>query len=79
MITRSDADEEVSFTFHHQKIAGFLSHPEAKAPYPAIVLLHGSDRSEARDPYYAEHAENLIHAFKDKFPFVLDADADEKE
>jgi dienelactone hydrolase len=62
LITRSGADEEVSFTFHHQKIAGFLSHPEAKAPYPAIVLLHGSDRSEARDPYYTEHAENLIQS-----------------
>ncbi len=59
MKNRSSANEEVRFTVKASKVDGILTHPVAKAPYPAIVLLHGSDRSRMQDPYYTEHAEKL--------------------
>ena len=55
-------DEEVSFTVNSKEIHGILTYPDSVAPYPALVLLHGSDRSSAKDPYYAEHAETLIRS-----------------
>ena len=54
------ANEEVKFTVNAKEIKGILTHPASKAPYPAIILLHGSDRAGMKDPYYTEHAENLI-------------------
>lgn len=55
-------NEVVKFTLNGKEIGGILAHPESKAPYPAIILLHGADRSSAKDPYYEEHAENLIRS-----------------
>lgn len=55
-------DEEVSFTIKAKELDGILSHPATEAPYPAIVLLHGSDRSGMKDPYYTEHADNLVQS-----------------
>jgi len=52
-------NEEVTFTVNVKEIKGILTHPASKSPYPAIVLLHGSDRSNKENPYYAQHAENL--------------------
>ena len=39
---------------------GILTYPSTDGPHPAIVLLHGSDRSGKDDPYYRDHAENLV-------------------
>lgn len=55
-------DEKVIFTVKGRDLDGILSHPVSEAPYPAIVLLHGSDRSGLNDPYYMEHAERLIQS-----------------
>jgi pimeloyl-ACP methyl ester carboxylesterase len=54
--------ENVRFTFGHEDLTGILTLPSSEGPYPAIVLLHGSDRPEAEDPYYKEHAENLVQS-----------------
>jgi pimeloyl-ACP methyl ester carboxylesterase len=56
------ANEEVRFTVNAKEIDGILTRPDSISPYPAIILLQGSDRSSAKDPYYAEHAENLIRS-----------------
>lgn len=55
-------NEEVKFTVNGKEFNGILSHPDSKAPYPAMVLLQGSDRSSAGDPYYAEHAGYLVRS-----------------
>src|SRR5574342_349047 len=60
MRNRLIANEEVKFTVNAKEMGGILTCPDSEAPYPAIILLQGSDRSSAKDPYYAEHAENLI-------------------
>lgn len=54
--------EEVRFTVNARDFDGILMHPDSEIPYPAIILLHGSDRSSAKDPFYTEHAENLIRS-----------------
>lgn len=54
--------EEVTFTVNAKELKGILTHPVSESPYPAIVLLHGSDRGSMNDPYYAGHAEKLIHS-----------------
>jgi len=61
-IPDSPIDEKVSFTVGTKEIDGILTHPAAQAPYPAIVLLQGADRSSAQAPYLTEHAENLVRA-----------------
>jgi len=53
-------NEEVTFTVNAKEIKGILTRPASEAPYPAIILLHGSDRSNKENPYYTENAENLI-------------------
>jgi len=55
-------DEKVIFTIKGRELDGILSHPISEAPYPAIVLLHGSDRSGMNDPYYMEHAKRLVQS-----------------
>ena len=60
--TQASYSEKVSFTVDTKEIDGILTHPAAPAPYPAIVLLHGADRSSALSPYYTEHAENLVRS-----------------
>jgi uncharacterized protein len=55
-------NEEVLFTVNTKEIKGILTRLESESPYPAIVLLHGSDRSSMNDPYYVEHAEKLIRS-----------------
>jgi dienelactone hydrolase len=62
MNDKTSADEKVSFTVKAKQLDGILTHPASQAPYPAIVLLHGSDRSGVTDPYYTEHAENLVRS-----------------
>lgn len=54
------ANEEVKFTVNAKELGGILTHPDSEAPYPAIILLPGSDRAGMKDSYYTEHAENLI-------------------
>jgi uncharacterized protein len=54
--------EKVKFTVKTRGLDGILTHPASKAPYPAVVLLHGSDRSGLEHPYYEEHAEKLAQA-----------------
>jgi uncharacterized protein len=56
------ANDEVKFTVNSKELNGILTHPASNAPYPAIILLHGSDRSDMKDPYYTEHAENLVRS-----------------
>jgi dipeptidyl aminopeptidase/acylaminoacyl peptidase len=55
-------NEKVSFTVDTKEIDGILTHPATPAPYPAIVLLQGSDRSSAQNPYYTEHARKLVRS-----------------
>lgn len=62
MKNRLNTDEKVRFTVKAKELDGILTHPATEAPYPAIVLLHGSDRAGVKDPYYAEHAEKLIRS-----------------
>ena len=52
--------EAVTFTVNKVELEGILTKPIADGPYPALILLHGSDRSGKEDPYYASHAENLV-------------------
>ncbi len=54
--------EEVKFVVNDKELDGILTHPLGEGPCPAIVLLHGSDRSGKDSPYYAEHAEQLVRA-----------------
>ena len=54
--------EEVKFTVNDKELNGILTHPAANGPYPALVLLHGADRSGKDDPYYVEHAGQLVRA-----------------
>jgi len=56
----STVHEEVTFMINAKELRGILTFPDSESPYPAIVLLHGSDRSGMDDPYYVEHAERLI-------------------
>ncbi|MGE5222202.1 MAG: alpha/beta hydrolase family protein [Omnitrophica WOR_2 bacterium] len=55
-------NEKVSFTVDTKEIDGILTHPATPAPYPAIVLLQGSDRSSALNPNYTAHAKNLVRS-----------------
>jgi len=55
-------NEEVKFTVNAKELNGILTHPASDVPHPAIVLLHGSDRSGMKNPYYFEHAENLVRS-----------------
>jgi len=59
MKNKSITNDAVGFTVNAKEIQGILTQPAAETPYPAIVLLHGSDRSNKENPYYTEHAENL--------------------
>jgi hypothetical protein len=52
--------EVVTFTAHEIELNAILTFPKSNGPHPALVLLHGSDRSGKEDPYYTAHAENLI-------------------
>lgn len=54
--------EEVKFTVNATELNGNLTRPAADAPCPALVLLHGADRSGKDDPYYVEHAQQLVRS-----------------
>lgn len=54
--------KNVRFTFGDEDLTGILTLPSTEGPHPAIVLLHGSDRPEAEDPFYKEHAEKLVQS-----------------
>ena len=56
MINKSNIEETVRFTINGKEIEGILAFPDAEAPYPVIILLHGSDRSDANSPYFTEHS-----------------------
>jgi len=56
----SHRQDEIQFDVQGKELQGILTIPEEEAPYPAIILLHGSDRSRKDDPYFKEHAENLV-------------------
>lgn len=59
---KSIADDQVKFSVNDKELDGILTHPASEAPHPAIVLLHGADRSGKDDPYYTEHAKNLVRS-----------------
>jgi len=54
--------EEVKFTVNDKELNGILTRPATDTPCPALVLLHGADRSGKDDPYYVEHAQQLVRA-----------------
>jgi uncharacterized protein len=54
--------EEVKFTVNGKELNGILTRSDTESHCPAIVLLHGSDRSGKDDPYYIEHAQQLVRA-----------------
>lgn len=54
--------EEVRFTVNDKELNGILTRPLQEDPCPAIVLLHGSDRSGKDSLYYSEHAEQLFRS-----------------
>ncbi len=62
MMSTFIVDEKVRFTVGANDLDGILALPESEAPYPAIVLLQGSGRGSMQDPYYTEHAENLVRS-----------------
>jgi len=51
---------EVTFPSGPNSLYGILTLPDSEGPYPALVLLHGSDRSEAEN--YKEYAHELVKA-----------------
>ncbi len=55
-------EEAVRFTANGKELNGVLTRPAVRDRCPAIVLLHGSDRSGRDDPYYVEHAQQLVRA-----------------
>lgn len=55
-------EEAVRFSVQGKALDGILTLPNAAAPHPALVLLHGSDRSGRDDPYYAGHAARLVES-----------------
>lgn len=54
--------EDVQFTVNARDLNGILIRPFVEGPCPAVVLLHGADRSGVHDPYYVEHANQLVRA-----------------
>jgi uncharacterized protein len=55
-------EEAVRFTVTGKELNGVLTRPSAPGRCPAVVLLHGSDRSGRDSPYYVEHAQQLVRA-----------------
>ena len=55
-------EEETIIEFHTQDLNGILTFPISGSPHPAVILLHGSDRSGKDDPYYKAHADNLVQS-----------------
>ena len=55
-------DEEMKFIVNAKELHGILTRPPVDDPCPAIVLLHGSDRSGKDSPFYVEHAEQLVRS-----------------
>jgi len=55
-------DQDVKLDMNGKELEGILTLPNTDDPFPAIVLLHGSDRSGKEDPYYKVHAENLVQS-----------------
>ncbi len=55
-------DAGVSFTVGASALRAVLTLPATKGPCPAIVLLHGSDRSGVDSPFYRTHAEKLVQS-----------------
>ena len=62
MMGQLTTDENVQFTVNAKVLNGILTLPVTEVPHPAIVLLHGSDRSGVRNSYYTNHAENIAQA-----------------
>ena len=62
MIDKSEVSEIVRFAVKTKELDGILLLPNVEAPYPAIVLLHGSDRAGVKHPFYVEHAKNLVQS-----------------
>jgi len=56
------AEEDVMFVSDTNDISGILTLPMKKGPYPAIVLLHGSEREGVNYPYYSSHSHNLVRS-----------------
>lgn len=53
-------EEETKIEINNNTLDGILTRPTKESPHPAVVLLHGSDRSGKAASYYKEHAENLV-------------------
>lgn len=56
------AEKELSFIANNNVLDGILTIPASGDLFPAVILLHGSDRSGKDDPYYQKHAENLVQS-----------------
>jgi len=54
----SQNNEEISFTCGQNELFGVLTLPNTKKPYPAIILLHGSDRGGVDN--YKHYANELV-------------------
>ncbi len=59
---RFSLEEEVRFSAAAIELNGILTHPASEGSHPAIILLHGSDRSGKEDPYYKKHSDNLVQS-----------------
>lgn len=55
-------DKEVNIPVKSKELSGILTKPASGGPHPAIVLLHGSQRTGKEDPYLKFHAENLVQS-----------------
>jgi pimeloyl-ACP methyl ester carboxylesterase len=56
------SEEDVMFVSDTNDISGILTKPMTKGPYPALVLLHGSEREGVNYPYYSSHSHNLVRS-----------------
>ncbi len=54
----SQINKEISFKCGQNELSGILTLPSENGTFPAVILLHGSDRGTAED--YKIYADSLI-------------------
>lgn len=60
--SKTYSEELISFTDGRNQLSGILTKPLKHGPYPAIVILHGSERKGVDYPFYNDHSQNLVES-----------------
>ncbi len=55
-------EEEIRFSCGSNELFGVLTLPQCEGLYPAVVLLHGSDRKGVDSPRYVNHSHQLVQS-----------------